>query len=175
MKLLTGRLVLCAALFVGWLGYLGYLVGTRPLTATKTPLVVSRPQIMTSQIDIVAEVSDLNSDVEVEQILYPANGPIEVGQKLKVLDLDLCHALPLPRPDRANEKTPDDFTGPGRYLIPLRPSRRVKGAYEVAPIPTSPGFDAKRMEDDGVRPVRIYPYTPEAMKQYQRIEKASAP
>ena len=171
MKLLTGRLVLCVALFVGWLGYLGYLVLTRPLTASKTPLVLSRPQIMTSQFDIIAEVEDLNSEVVVKQILYPVKGPLEVGQKLKVLDLDQCR--PVAR--RTNEKTPIDFTGSGRYLIPLRASIREEGAYEVAPIPTSPGFDAKGMEDNYARPVRIYPYTSEAVEQYLLIKKPTVP
>ena len=162
--------ILTVLLFVGWLGYLGYLVATRPLTVSSTPLVVSRPQIMTSPLDIVAEVSALDEPVLVKQILYPPDSPIKEGQKLKVLDLDLCH--PLPR--RADEKPPSDFTGPGRYVIPLRLSMREEGAYEVAPIPTSPGFDAKRMDDDGVRPVRIYPYNAETIAQYRTIEKPRA-
>ncbi len=175
MNLLAGRLVLTAALFVGWLGYLVYLVATRPLTATNAPLVLSRPQIMTSRIDIVAEVKDPMREVVIEQILFPPPGqgeaPIKVGDKIEILDLDQCR--PLPR--RPNEKTPEDFTTPGRYLIPLRASKRKIGAYEVEPIPTSPGFDAKRMDDLGVRPVRIYPATSEAIEQYLRIEKPKAP
>ena len=131
---------------------------------------MSRPQIMTSPIDIVADVGDPLEPVTVKQVLFPPDAPVKPGQKLKILDLDQCR--PLPR--RLNEKTPDDFTGAGMYLIPIRPSRREEGAYEVAPIPTSPGFDAKRMEDIGVRPVRIYPYTPEAVEQYLLIMKPRA-
>ena len=167
MNLLVGRLVLTAALFLGWLGYLGYLVWTRPLTASNTPLVLSRPQIMVSRIDIVADISNTLQPVVVKEILYPPDARIKVGDKLRVLDLDLCH--PVRR--REDEKTPDDFTGPGPYLIPLRPSGREEGAYEVAPIPTSPGFDAKWRDDRGERPVRIYPYTSETAAQYRRIEK----
>ena len=171
MNLLAGRLVLTVVLFTGWLGYLGYLVKTRPLTATKVPLVVSRPQIMTSRIDIVADVSIPLGVVVVKEILYPPDAPIKVGQKLEILDLDLCR--PLPR--RAEDNPPDDFTGPGRYLIPLRASKRKEGAYEVVPIPTSPGFNAKQMEDIGVPPVRIYPATSETLEQYLRIMKPVAP
>jgi hypothetical protein len=167
MNLLAWRLVLTASLFVGWLGYLGYLVATRPLTASGTPLVLSRPQIMVSPIDIVADVSNplgRVTVVTVVQILHPADSPIKVGDKVKVLDLDSCR--PLTR--RVNEKPQDDFAGPGRYLIPLRPSKPEEGAYEVVPIPTSPGFDARRMEVLGVR---IYPFTDEAAAQYRRIAK----
>jgi hypothetical protein len=172
MKLLAWRLVLTASLFVGWLGYLGYLVATRPLTAAGIPLVLSRPQIMISPIDIVADVSDdPDAPVVVVEILYPPDSSLQVGQKLTVLDLESCR--PLPR--RQNDKPPDDFTGAGRYLIPLRPSGREKGAYEVVPIPTSPGFDARRMENFGVRPVRIYPYNGESAAQYRRIEKPTVP
>ena len=175
MKLLKGRLVLTAVLFVGWLGYLWYLVETRPLTATGVPLVLSRPQIMTSRIDIIADVSDTKGEVVVEQVLFQprglGDGRLQKGDKIEILDLDRCR--PLPR--RQNEKTPDDFTSPGQYLIPLRKSKRKEGAYEVVPIPTSPGFNAKGMDDDGKRPVRIYPYTKEAEEQYFQIEKPTAP
>ena len=167
MKLLTWRLVLTASLFLGWLGYLGYLVATRPLTAAGTPLVLSRPQIMIAPIDIVADVTDPEEQVVVVEILYPSDASIKVGQKLTVLDLESCR----PMPRRQNDEPPKDFTGPGRYLIPLRPSGREKGAYEVVPIPTSPGFDARRMENLGVRPVRIYPYNGESAAQYRQIEK----
>ena len=179
MNLLAWRLVLTASLFVGWLGYLGYLVATRPLTATGTPLVLSRPQILVSPIDIVAEVSapeerEVDGEkirtfgpVEVVEVLYPPDSSLEVGQKLRVLDLESCRPVPRHRDD----KPPADFTGPGRYLIPIRPSGREKGAYEVVPIPTSPGFDAKRMIDFNLRPVRIYPYNDESAAQYRLIEK----
>jgi hypothetical protein len=172
MNLLAWRLVLSASLFVGWLGYLGYLVATRPLTAAGAPLVLSRAQLMVSPIDIVAEVADPDDPaVVVKEVLYPADAPVKVGQKLTVFDLDLCH----PMPRRQNDEPPRDLTGPGPYLIPLRPSGREKGAYEVVPIPTSPGFDARRMENLGVRPVRIYPYNGETAAQYRRIEKPNAP
>ena len=40
MKPAAFRLVLTLGLFLGWLGYLGYLVATRPLTPAGTPLVL---------------------------------------------------------------------------------------------------------------------------------------
>ena len=50
MWVATATLAVTALLFASWLGYLGYLVATRPLTDGHYPLVVSHPQIMNSQV-----------------------------------------------------------------------------------------------------------------------------
>src|SRR3954453_7223968 len=56
MKPAVFRLVLFAGLFALWMGYLGYLVLTRPRTPQGAPLVLSRPQIQSSDVDVIAEI-----------------------------------------------------------------------------------------------------------------------
>src|SRR5438128_1430645 len=50
------RLIAVALVFAAWIGYLVYLVATRPVTADGAPLVLSRPQILVSELDVIAEV-----------------------------------------------------------------------------------------------------------------------
>src|SRR3954454_15395083 len=95
MKPLVIRFVLTLVLFAGWLGYLGYLVWSRPLTESNYPLVVSRPQLMTSDIDVVAQIDDPKEKVEVKAILWPRRGPpIKVGDKLDIREIEKCQPLP---------------------------------------------------------------------------------
>jgi hypothetical protein len=159
MTLRAARLVLVSALFAGWLGYLGLLVLTRPVTAAGWPLVVSRPQILTSQIDVVAEIDDPGGDVVVEEVLWPEKAPLKKGDRVRVGRVEECR----PMERRAGEPTPKDFSGPGRYLVPLR--QLAPGKYEVAPVPPSPGFQGAN------EPVRIYPATPESLAQYREVRK----
>lgn len=159
MKPTAVRLLLVCVLFVGWLGYLGFLVLTRPVTAAGWPLVLSRPQILTSGIDVVAEIGDPNDEVEIVEVLWPEAAPLQPGNRVKIARVGECY--PLPR--RIDEVPPKDFSGPGRYLIPLR--QIGPGRFEVAPIPASPGFSGIS------EPVRIYPATSEALAQYRQIRK----
>jgi hypothetical protein len=156
------RLVLVGSLFVAWLSYLGFLVLTRPLTPEGEPLVLSRPQILASTLDVVAELpapSDKDFvQVTVEEVLFSrADGP-KKGDTITVSKLDLCH--PVPRsPDG---QAPPDWSGQGRYLLPLKQVPGPPGRYEVAAIPPSPGFTGRDV-------YRIYPATGEARAQYERI------
>ena len=154
------RLALVTGLFLGWLGYLGYLVATRPVTDAGWPLVVSRPQILTSQIDIVADIDDPRGEVVVEEVLYPEGAALKKGDRIRVEFLDECR----PMKRREDDVPPKDFSGPGKYLVPMR--QAGPGRYEVAPTPPSPGFAG------GLNPVRIYPATSEALAQYRRAPKA---
>lgn len=155
MRLATIRLLFVTALFVGWLGYLGYLVATRPTTPGGQRLVLSRPQILTSQIDIIAEIDDTEKEVTVHRVLWPEDAELEEGTKIKIDHLGKC---------RANRAAPLDFIGADRYLVPLRQSLSHKGTYEVAPIPASPGYPGEDV-------YRIYPATDEARAQYLSITK----
>jgi hypothetical protein len=154
------RLALVTGLFLAWLGYLGYLVAKRPRTAEGWPLVVSHPQVLTSEIDIVADIDDPRGEVVVEEVLYPEGAALKKGDRIKVDFLEQCR----PMPRRADEVPPKDFSGPGKYLVPMR--QAGQGRYEVAPIPPSPGFGGT------LNPVRIYPATAEALAQYRRAPKA---
>lgn len=166
MKPTVGRLVLCAGVFVLWLGYLGYLVATRPVTSENWPLVLSRPQIQASSLDVVADLPELAKgevEVTVIEVLFPAESEVKPGDKIRVTNLAECR--PLPR--HAGSVPPWDWSGSGRYLLPLRRAAAVPNQperYEVMPIPSSPGFSLQ-----GV--VRIYPATAEALAQYKGIEK----
>ena len=59
------RLVLTASLFLAWLGYLVFLIATRPVRGNGDSLVVSRAQILASEIDVVVEITDPNEDAVV--------------------------------------------------------------------------------------------------------------
>ncbi len=156
------RLVLCSAAFLGWLGYLGFLVLTRPQRADGAPLVVSRPQVLASQLDVIAllpEPTEGEVKVKVEKVLYPAALNDLAGDEIRVTNLADCRPL-----SRAPDVRPD-WSGPGSYLLLLRKVPNRPGAYEVSPIPPSPGFTIP-----GV--VRIYPAeSGEAEAQYRLVEK----
>src|SRR5437879_1561308 len=113
------RLVAVALLFAGWLGYLTYLVVTLPHTGTGAPLIVSRAQLLISEVDVIAEVNGTGADAEVtvKEVLYPKDKADLVGKKIHVTNLWQCRATPPPgeKPD----SVPLDWTGPGLYLLPL--------------------------------------------------------
>jgi hypothetical protein len=163
MKPAVFRLVLCASLFALWMGYLGYLVLTRPLTPQREPLVLSRPQILSSDVDVIAEIDSEpkgETTVKVAEVLSPSDAGLKEGDTITVLKLDECRAAQRP----GGKVPPWDWAGPGKYLLPLRRSGEAKH-FEVANVPASPGFtDHNR--------VRIYPATSEALAQYRRIGKA---
>jgi len=159
-------LLIPAALLAAWLAYLSYLVTTRPLQAPGYPLVVSRPQIMVSDLDVIGEVeemaaADKPTKVKVLTVLHAKEG--DATKEGDVLDVD---HLPDCRPvARKGLPVPDDCPGPGRYLMPLRRSLSEPGRYEACPVPASPGFHPF----DPVR--RVYLDTVEARAQYATITK----
>ena len=105
MKPAVGRVMLTAALFVGWLGYLGYLVVCRPHTPEGLrgafegrPLALSRPQFLVSMLDVKARVDNIDGNkVVVEEVLFPsANPPVKAGETIRVANIDKCRPLPSP-------------------------------------------------------------------------------
>ena len=155
-------LVVSAILFVAWIGYLLYLVieTARPTVQlwppriTKSqPVVLSRPQLLISTLDVIADVQARNGqpepDVTIEAVQWPPSQQDRPAQKqIKVSNLVGC----------------EGWKGPGRYILPL-----VKNGeeYRVARIPPSPGFE-------GGLP-RIYPATAETERQLQSIQKPEPP
>jgi hypothetical protein len=176
MKLAVGRLIVTAALFAGWLGYLGYLVVCRPHTPDGLrgafeghTLTLSQPQIMVSMLDVIARVDDEKGEnVIVEQVLYPAeNAPVKPGDKIEVVNIDRCR--PMPDPVAKDREPPPDWSGPGSYLLPLQFGPN-KDRFEVVPTPSSPGYPPGYI--GGVGHPRIYPPTPELLAEYSKISKA---
>jgi len=200
------RLALTALLFLGWIGYLLYLVLILPIGPHKEPLVLSRPQFLVSDLDVVARVDSLTGPVVVEQVVYPASGPAQrlVGATIVVTNLADCQPLPPPPPPppQIEElRMPTDFTGPGRYILALRPTALVPavrsfgllaspqpnsflavaftpwpeleqaGIYEVVPTPASPGFPPSGRGRRLGTP-RIYPAVPSTLAQLRHIPKA---
>jgi hypothetical protein len=177
MKLAAGRLLLTAVLFLGWLGYLGYLVICRPHTPggllgafEGRPLTLSRPQFLVSTFDVVAEVSgEKGEKVVVKEVLFPkSKAPVKPGDEIHVDNIDRCRPLSDPLAKVTNP--PPDYSGPGDYLLPLQPLD-ADGAhrFEVVPTPPSPGFPTSQGVNPG--PPRLYPATPQMRAEYDQIAK----
>jgi hypothetical protein len=173
---LVVRLALVGGVFLAWLGYLGYLVATRPKTLEGdryVPLVVSRPQVLASTLDVVAQIDEEPSangptKVTVKRVLYQKQGKgpaVEEGATLTVMNLGQSR-----RPRRGDDTgdPPPDWRRPGEDLLLLRPADPLlggpRGSYEVTAVPPSPGGPWQDV-------VRIYEATPEALAQYHSVGK----
>jgi hypothetical protein len=155
-RLAVPRLILCAVLFAVWMAYLGFLVATRPEVPTG-PRVLSRPQALTSTLDIVGRIDKVGvNKVVVEEVLFPASAKALEGQTLTVERLGDCG---IPVGDRFQE----DITQPGKYLLLL--TRLGPDSAEVTPLPPSPGFSFDK------RNPRAYAATPDILAQYHQVRK----
>jgi hypothetical protein len=153
LKPATLRLVLAAGLFAVWIGYLAYLAvtaGTQPITR-KGPIVLSRPQFLVSDLDVIAQIDEVKeppepTEVTIVDIVWSKQqaGPKEV---LRVTNLPACQG----------------WVGPGRYILPLMQMAEDEHTYEVAPIPRSPGIDHHFP--------RIYPLTDQTREQLEQLVK----
>jgi hypothetical protein len=164
MKPAVWRLVLTATLFALWIGYLVYLwQATLFFRPSHEPLILSRPQFLVADLVIVGEIKDADSPVEVKEVLFPEkDADLKPGDVISVTNLNACH--PPRSPVRTEPGPSPDLTGPGSYLLPLRPARKGPG-YEVVPIPSSPTYT------DPKGPPRIYPATPQTLAQYRAISR----
>lgn len=150
------RLAFLALLLGGWLLYLGYLAFTVP-----RPVVLSRPQLLVSTLDVLATLSQQtdgqpNTSVTVEKIHWPNQGREDlVDRTITVANLSALGRE-------------DGWNGPGTYILPLVPDpRRADGKhFLIAPIPRSPGY-----EPGPIRRGRIYPLTPQTLRQLETIPK----
>lgn len=132
-------LIVALALFLGWLGYLGYAVWYN--TARK-PDLVSRAQLTEAVVLVVADVGT-DDEGQPRPLVTVAtrlskDGPTG-GEEIVVENLP--SAQPPGRP----------FPGAGKYLLPLVPSG-VK-AFRLAGLPRSPGYPPAQT----VRPI-LYPW-----------------
>ena len=140
-------LAVSAMAFFGWLAWLAYLA----VTASK-PTVLSRPQFLMANLIVIAEVESLDKDVTVIEVYWPEAKKELEGKELKVTNL--AQAATEDREGRG-------WKGPGRYILPL--VQEPDGTYQLAPIPPSPGFSARKL--------LIYRETPHTRGQLREIRK----
>jgi len=149
------RFALACLLFLGWIGYLVFLVLT-----SAHPVVVSRPQMLVADLVVAARIDSLDGPCTVEEVLLARDGVEAPADKtIQVENLRDCKRPP--RDDEDPTLVPLDWTGTGTYLLLLHPVRDGK-TYRVVDVPPSPGFPRNgkttprlyRRTDDAVRQVR---------------------
>lgn len=142
------RLVLAVALFVGWLGWLGYAAvnkGRGPVVSRSAAAVATHPVVAAVQAgagDLEGKAGDRAAVVE---SLRPG-GPA-VGAELEVLNLPAAAG----------------YVGAGKYLL-LLTKDPIGNGYSVVRRPRSPGGEA----DPSAPPV-IYPWADDGVKAQARV------
>jgi hypothetical protein len=148
------RLIVAALLFVGWIGWLAYLV-----SITRDPVILSRPQLLVSDLCIVAEVGEEKgspaAEVTVRKVVWYGDAKDKDLSRITVVDL----------PSLGLEQ---GFEGPREYIIPLRKIGTKKAMYVVTALPPSPGY----IPPPGSSDKRIYPATPDALRQLEEFPGA---
>jgi hypothetical protein len=153
------RLIVTVLLFAGWLSYLGYLVWESKQSPTGKPIVLSRPQFLVSEVDIIGTVRGEGPMVHVDEVLYPSTQADLVETEIKVTNLSKC---------RPPGRTTPDLNGEGPYIMPLQliPGSGDKDkTYQVAPLPPLP---SERTLQAG--PPHVYPVTKDTRAQLREIE-----
>lgn len=126
-------LVSSALLFAGWIAYLAFLVVTGRPT-----VVVSRPQLLTADLVVVADVEGIDRPVTVREVLRaPAERTPKPGDALTIVNFKEARGL---------------GGKPGLFILPLTV---LPEGYRLTPVPRSPGY--------GGGPPRVYPATPETV------------
>jgi hypothetical protein len=123
MRFAKARLAVAILALFAWVGYVAY----QALAYGRFP-VVSHAQLLVSTLDVIADVTaDADgrpeAKVHVVEVRWPAGKKDLAGQDLTV----------------ANMTDTTGFQGPGRYVLPLVAGEH--GAYRVANLPRSPGFE----------------------------------
>jgi hypothetical protein len=148
------RLILAAALFAAWMGYLSYLVYAlpRPPVWSDKRIVLSQPQVLVSTVDVVGTVDVENGTVKVEDVLFPLNAAKPAkGEEIQVTNFDEV------------EPSVEGKTNLGSCLLLLWTGNEGK-SYQFVHIPRSPGYP-------GGAP-RIYPADGETLAEYRKIHKS---
>ena len=120
------RLVVSAALFLAWLGYLLLLV-----LMSRETIVLSHSQFLAADLWAIAELSDNDGKpavkVRIVEVAFPGGNEVLKG------DAEVPNL---------SDAGPQGYRGPGQYILPLR---RLKDErmFVVAQVPPSPGFTPK--------------------------------
>jgi hypothetical protein len=135
------------------MAYLGYLVLTRPQSPNELPIVLSRPQFLVSNLDIVGVVEDVEKGkVKVKQVLYAGTDvtPPKEDTEIEVMNLE--------------DVKPELKKGLGDCLLALQVMKKQDDTevYRVSPVPPSPGFSRGG-------PPHVYPMIGETRAEYESI------
>lgn len=122
------RIGVAAALFIGWILYLFYLVAI-----TRDPIILSRPQILVADVCVIAKLQEDDGRPVAKVFVTRVLGSAEDAKALDGQSLTLD--------DLAFLKQSNGWAGAGEYLLPL--TRRHTGKetdYVLTAIPPMPGF-----------------------------------
>ena len=147
------RLVVAGLLFAGWLIYLAVLVAR-----TRDLIVVSRPQILVSNLCVVAKIEAQDGRAapaaRVTRVLWAD----EPAPELVDTRIEL--------PELAELEKAQGWSGPDEYLLALTKRRLGKGNYyALTPIPEMPGFQATVPHE-----TRIYRATDDVLRQFHELK-----
>ncbi|HEY1861965.1 MAG TPA: hypothetical protein VGG61_16505 [Gemmataceae bacterium] len=142
-------LAVAVVLFVGWMAYLIQLALTH-----RHSTVISRPQILVSQVVVVAHIEgdhSPNEEATIEQVLFPEKEVegVKGGEILRIANLP---------------QSTKNWTGAGDYLLPLE---KVADGFLVTSIPRSPGFLPAGSNSQPL----IYRWTHEIEEQFKHVPK----
>jgi len=192
MKKSAWRLALSAVLFVAWIGYLAYLAAT-----TTQPVVLSRPQFLSAELYVIAQISADAADAEqpgshiaVKKVVW-ANKAEDAGLKTlqvaglpslkdleKLLKKELEEADHIADPkkkEQSRHAAQNKFDlekkfawdAPGEFILALSHSTTDPSVYTVTALPRTPGFSGQSG--------RIYPATPATVRQLEMLVKEFHP
>ena len=88
--------VVTGVLFFSWLSYLIFLWWTLPHAPGGGPVVLSRPQFLISNDDVIAQIDSLTGPVTIKEVVFPTKSPREAalrGQTIRVTNLRQCRPL----------------------------------------------------------------------------------
>src|SRR5437762_3330320 len=102
------RFVLAGCLFAAWIGWLSWMASKK-----NEQTVLSRPQLLISEMDVVAEVPALDQPVVIETVLRNTikDSAVKPGDSIKVDNLADCKRLM--REGEEARDVPLDWTGSG--------------------------------------------------------------
>src|SRR5436853_3852156 len=86
----VARFVLASCLFAVWIGWLSWMAANK-----SKQTVLSRPQLLISEIDVLAEVEALDKPVVIEKVLHSTikDAAVAPGASIKVDNLADCKRL----------------------------------------------------------------------------------
>ncbi len=157
------RFVLACCLFAAWIGWLTWQA------AHSKRVVLSHPQLLVSEIDVLAEVPALDKPVVVKEVLFAniKDSAIVPGATIRVENLAECKRLR--REDEKAEDVSLDWKESGLYLLPLRTTANGQ-SYAVVETPSSPGYPPPRTALKGSP--RLYPASDDVLRQYRDFRSA---